>query len=645
MPSASRVRSLLFWTAASALLAAAPLLLPRTGWAEDGQEGNEVEEAEGAEEAAPAAPPLLAWTGQMFQAGRVVATFETLVEPLPPPCPDAARWTVTERLDPMAAGGDGIETVALLDASFHVVSGQLRRDNSAGWQIYEFEALPAGAVRVTHRTPLFQNTYEAQGSEPATTTLGGWILFLREKLKADKPFHLYDFDAEPLPGDAPLVRAHVEPLGAQRWRRGSVEERFATFALTRGQRTYHLAFAADGGFRALQVVELDLALSETAHAPWRLVAPDKLPPTPRERGLQATAEARARLGFLAETLRFEGDATLDGAKLGDVLVEARPAARDGRPAYEVVEWQDRRGGEGHVESETRLVLAEDLSIISGSRRTRSPSGASLSTFERRGETMFFVQEDGGKETFRGEVAAPPRATLGSAAALVLLQGTALPDEGTTWILPVFDPRFARPIQPGQPAPAVGDTDLTLEIGPAGGATRDVVVRAAGGYESVWHLDPTSKQLLGATGRMTRMSWAPRGSGAEAADWFDRIEGRPESAHQAFVRFGRGYHLPRVDLLHAAIEWPRMLEKGIAQGAWPKGTTLEAFRKAWVDEFVARSKNRTPADCDDLLVQIFLTMSSTTHEDGSVEFRSMPAYGGHRYTLAPVEGEWKIVAIE
>ncbi|MCA9317561.1 MAG: hypothetical protein KDB73_18905, partial [Planctomycetes bacterium] len=82
------------------------------------------------------------------------------------------------------------------------------------------------------------------------------------------------------------------------------------------------------------------------------------------------------------------------------------------------------------------------------------------------------------------------------------------------------------------------------------------------------------------------------------------------------------------------------------GHWAADTPIETVRDGWIQEFESRSKHRTTGDCDDLLMQIFLTMQLIREPDGSFTFATLPVYGGHRYRIADGgEKGWRIVRID
>ena len=110
-------------------------------------------------------------------------------------------------------------------------------------------------------------------------------------------------------------------------------------------------------------------------------------------------------------------------------------------------------------------------------------------------------------------------------------------------------------------------------------------------------------------------------------------------------FGRGYHLARRDWLERAFHWPSMAAIAVERGQRKKDAPLEPYKNAWINEFLKRSKHRTLGDCDDLLMQIFLTMAVRPHDDGSVSYVTLPVYGGHTYRLREIDGRWWIVAVD
>ena len=147
------------------------------------------------------------------------------------------------------------------------------------------------------------------------------------------------------------------------------------------------------------------------------------------------------------------------------------------------------------------------------------------------------------------------------------------------------------------------------------------------------------------GRMPTTSFVAAQNAGETPDWFDAVDGVPKSARQAFIKFGRGYHRPRKDLLSDAFHWPSLHAQAIAQGRYEKGTPIDRIRQDWIDTFVGMSKHRTKGDCDDLLFQILMTSREVTNEDGSVTLHTLPVYGGHAYRMAERDGRWYIVAID
>ena len=249
------------------------------------------------------------------------------------------------------------------------------------------------------------------------------------------------------------------------------------------------------------------------------------------------------------------------------------------------------------------------------------------------------------------LAAAADASAGLIPVLLLLQQ--VPLEPQHYLLPGFDPRFAGTPKAGSGSFAFHAADTHVEVLAAGQLTLDGVTTPSlharctlrDGRRYDVHLDPDRRSVLAVVGRMPTTLLVPATAEAKKPDWYDAVEGAPATARQAFVKFGRGYHLPREDLVQAAFHWPTMLKAAIAKGQYPEGTALEQVRADWVDVFVSMSKHRTTGDCDDLLFQILMTSRETQNADGSVTLHTLPVYGGHAYRMAELDGRWWIVAVD
>jgi hypothetical protein len=224
-------------------------------------------------------------------------------------------------------------------------------------------------------------------------------------------------------------------------------------------------------------------------------------------------------------------------------------------------------------------------------------------------------------------------TFGMAACLLFLRE--IPADPGVWFLPVVAPALS-----GHDARA-GVEDATIETLGAGQPARITTQRESWAVRFA----EGTRDPVAVVGTMPRLQMVPPGEAGPAPEWWDHVEEPSQSAMDAFIRFGRGYHLPRRDLLEKAFHWPSMLEHEVKAGTWDKAQPLEAFREAWIKEFESMSKHRTEADADDLLVQTMMFGSETTDESGRVVLKTHPAYGGFAYTMASVDGEWKIVTVD
>ena len=384
----------------------------------------------------------------------------------------------------------------------------------------------------------------------------------------------------------------------------------------------------------------------------------QLPPTPyrrtlssAERAMDAADTMRRALSSVDTPMSLAYDLVLDDAHIGDVAIDMTPTSLHGVPVWRVEEMSARRGGAAVVRQRSTYWMQPDGRWIRGTIVNDTPSDQSTIHFMRsmtpqRARVVTTLPDGRRREA---EVSAHDRSIYGWAPLLVMLRDAPaqMMRERVRWIVPGFHPRFA-------PAPKAGSgklpgslSDVTIDIEHARAAEEQIRVRTRWGWQGNLSIDPTTRTLKGLRGTRPRSSWVPRGQGGKAPTWFDDVEVNPMTPRQAFVRFGRGYHMADRALLARAFNWQSMLNHEIAKGVWPEGADLSQFRRAWIDEFIKRSKHRTKADCDDLLMQIFLTMTVTKHDDGSVTFASIPVYGGHRYRIGQgVKGAgYQILAVD
>jgi hypothetical protein len=387
-----------------------------------------------------------------------------------------------------------------------------------------------------------------------------------------------------------------------------------------------------------------------APAPWPEPAPS--PALARTRALRAT------LPEPTGTFLFEADLCGLGHRLGSVSVSAEPGTYHDKPCWVVSERTVREAGKGRVVSELTAFLAPDLSLLRGETYYKAPSGGAVTSFGWRDGVLEVVEQGDGGASRSAAPSVPASATVGMFALLTLLK--ALPADGEKdWHLEAFDARFAFGDDKGQPLPTdLADLALTVE-GPStltegalyllGRPTHAVRARAGWGRELVVHLDPATRAPRGVVGVVPGMHLLPARSQAVAPrptpTWFDAVGQPPKGPFEAFVTFGRGYHLPKRELLEQAFHWPSMREAEIASGQYKDDVALEKVRDDWVAEFERMSKHRTEGDCDDLIIQLMASATITLGEDGSLTIDTLPAFGDHAYTMAERDGRWWIVKVD
>lgn len=368
-------------------------------------------------------------------------------------------------------------------------------------------------------------------------------------------------------------------------------------------------------------------------------------PRARARALRASLAAAPRVPW-----SFEGELVGLGARLGRVELAAEPGTLGDQPCWVVSERTVREHGAARVVSDSTLFLAPDLALLRSESALRAPGGSSLLAMGWR-DGRLEVHEEAGDEVRAAALDAPREATSGLFALLALARALPAQDlatPGVAWRLEVADGRLAFGDDKGQPLPAgLADVELTVVEGRAGGATLVLEGRAASGRALRLHLDRATRAVQRIEGLVPALSIVPRGKPGlpPAPAWFARVGEPPQDALSAFVTFGRGYHLPRRDLLEAAFHWPSMRDHEVAAGTYPAGTAPERVRDDFCAEFERMSKHRSEGDCDDLLVQLLLSATITTHADGSVTVDTLPAYGDHAYTMAPRDGRWWIVRVD
>lgn len=358
----------------------------------------------------------------------------------------------------------------------------------------------------------------------------------------------------------------------------------------------------------------------------------------------------------AISIGYEGDIVVDGLWMGEVKITAR-AAKVGRQSV----WRVTQstffdaGVTGEVRTHTKLHLARDLAILSGTFEYTSKTRAFTQVMSRI-EKGFMIQRhqrqgSGGIASELLELEAPARATGGFAAMLLFSRAVPAAKGGV----------FALPWVANQEWLLEGrsrtDEPFVLTVGgqdsfESRSKTHDSWYAATRqGSESPKHVHLTRdrRTLIGMESKAgNKLRVVPRGEGgsreveveqdAPAATW-----------KAAFLKFGYGYHMARPALLRTAFHWDRMYahETEVLK-RWPAEKPLAAFKEAWVQEFLANSKHRTLADTKRLLAMTLATGKLTRKTADEVVFAAHPNFGGgvqRTYYFERRGGVWGIVRMD
>ena len=569
------------------------------------------------------------------------------------PRPDAQglRWHVREAIDPLDASGDRVVATAVLDADLHAQEGRYNRRNRSGY-IQAVWTRSDDGFDVVHTTQDYENELSLP-SAPAISNFAAVLLHLRTTPLRRGVTTFTDFDPNPPAGDAYVAPLRLEQHGEAAWRVFRSERRAWIVSLSRGPQTLRIALdPTTRAFLGAVFLGMPFQFVPQGSGPVGLVDPVAAGlQTPIERAVVRTEALRARLPAPRAPLRWRGDLRLGEAKVGSVLLEAVPSAFGDDAGWAVLESRTSRTGAAEVVSEVGGFLGRDLRILRGARVEQRPAGRQVSTYVRTPGGMETVRRVDGTRQDPILLAAPAHATAGLVPILLLLR--AVPETPALYSLPGFDPRFAEPPKAGTGSLVFNRADVRIDV-----VGRKPFVQDGRAQPALWarcshrtgvrydvYVDPESRDFLGLVGHLPALSYLPASETARPVDWYDAVDGAPQSARQAFVKFGRGYHLPRRDLLADAIHWPSLARQSIESGRYAEDTPEATIREDWIDVFVGMSKHRTEGDCDDLLFQIFMTSEEVQHDDGSVTLRTLPVYGGHAYRMKPIDGRWYLVAID
>ncbi len=553
------------------------------------------------------------------------------------------HWRVRDAIRPLDPAGDRVEMDALLDRRLGCVSGNYHRRNAQGFlkaswkregERYTFE----------YETQEYENRLHVE-SKPALTSLAGLLLFLRFAPAGVGVHEMPELDPNPTGGDPLVMPARVEVHRKAPWRVKGESRDAWILSFTRGKQAGRLALdPKDGAFLGMTFLGLPFMFVPEGSGPVGLVDPAQPGVAgPIERAVERTRRVRAAMPLPTSPLTFRGQVRFEDIRVGSVLLQARPSSFEGEPAWETTEARVRRSGEAEVRHETTGFAARNLKTLRGERLIVQPTGKSVSSWVRRQGGIEVVHRFGGRARDPLLSGASADAMTGLVPVVLFLRE--VPVDPALYVLSGWDPRWARTPKAGSGSFATSLADVHVDV--AGVVNGALVARCSartGGRYDV-HLDPSTRKLLRVVGHMPRLTLVEGDAPGKTMDWYDAIESAPKTARQVFIKFGRGYHRPREDLLADAFHWPSMAEDSIARGSYPQGTPEDFIKREWINVFVKMSKHRTKADCDDLLFQIFMTSRETKNPDGTITLATIPAYGGHTYRMKQIDDRWYIVKID
>lgn len=359
-------------------------------------------------------------------------------------------------------------------------------------------------------------------------------------------------------------------------------------------------------------------------------------------------EGQPGLGF-----SFEGDLVVAGENAGTVTVTVDVGTFRDQPVWLVTEAVVEDWAGTRQTTEASYWLARDLTLVRGEWQRSSPSRFTRLEFARKGDAFEVSREDGDptKEmppAERRSLPAPSNATFGRGALLLLLRYA--PADPATYELPLVG---LDGLMPGidEHEPAVDPAPLAVEVRGAAkwGEAPDVrdswlaVTRHAGRVAEL-HLDPKGRGLIGIDQRRPPgIRIVPKGKGGARAVYEDDQPAKTWKA--CFLKFGHGYHMAVEKWIDGAIDWDQVFAHDVATGAVSKDWKVADLRKAYVDEFLARSKHRPRAEADALLRMTLATADEKKLADGTVVLATSPEFGGNVFHFRSTDGVWKIVRID
>ena len=356
-------------------------------------------------------------------------------------------------------------------------------------------------------------------------------------------------------------------------------------------------------------------------------------------------EGKPGLGF-----EWAGDFVAAGELGGHLKISVDVGTFRDQPVWIVSEVfeEDWAGSTGRTE--TSLYLSRDLALIRGEQERVSGDDRVHLVFKRDGDGFVvertITRAEKVDESVR-RIAAPEGATYGRGALLLFLRTA--PASPATYALPIVPLEAAMPaVDEHEVAPETSPALLEV-VGPAKYGSKPEVkdswlVRWKHGRRAQEiHLSPKDRTLLGVEFQMPPgLRFVPKGKGGTKVVYEDD---KPATSWRgAFLKFGHGYHMAVAKWIVDAIHWETMYEHDVKTGTW-KGGDLAEFKKAWVDEFLARSKHRKRAEADGLLRMTLATAEESTEADGTVKLATHPEFGGNVYRFRKVGDHWFLITID
>ena len=357
------------------------------------------------------------------------------------------------------------------------------------------------------------------------------------------------------------------------------------------------------------------------------------------------AEGKPGLGF-----EFQGDLVVAGELSGSVHYVVDVGSYRDQPVWLVTETVVESWAGSQVTTVTGLYLARDLTLQKGEWQRTSAEKETRLDFRREG-AGFQVTGQGKDAT--GELPAttrslpaPADATYGRAAMLLFLRyapGAAaeydLPLVSLETMMPAVDEHEAAP----DPTPARLEVKGPAKLGekPKVVDTWMAMLRHAGRVQEL-HLDPKTRQLVGIEWlRPPGIRIVPKGTAGPAVLYEDD---KPATSWRAcFLKFGHGYHMAIEKWLDAAFDWKRVHAADTAGVESP--ISVDALRRAYLDEFLKKSKHRPREQADGLLRMTLATAEVKTLPDGTVVFAMHAEFGGNIFHFKDIDGVWYIVRID